>query len=102
MPLLARRTRPSGHAAARPSARDDRVYCIQHAEQYQDLYTRYPIVARRAWPAGQVHRALGRARRASKGILHTISGLQKCLLISFNPIITEFMIMTLISKFCYC
>ena len=28
------------------------------------LYTRYPIVARRAWP-------LGRVRRASKGILHT-------------------------------
>ena len=28
------------------------------------LYTRYPIVARRAWPAGRV-------RRASKGILHT-------------------------------
>ena len=28
------------------------------------LYTRYPIVARRAW-------SLGRVRRASKGILHT-------------------------------
>ena len=28
------------------------------------LYTRYPIVARRAWPTGRV-------RRASKGILHT-------------------------------
>ena len=28
------------------------------------MYTRYPIVARRAWP-------LGRVRRASKGILHT-------------------------------
>ena len=32
------------------------------------LYTRYPIVARRAWPAGL---PLGRVRRASKGILHT-------------------------------
>ena len=31
------------------------------------LYTRYPIVARRAWPAG----CIGRVRRASKGILHT-------------------------------
>ena len=29
------------------------------------LYTRYPIVARRAWPAG----CIGRVRRASKGIL---------------------------------
>ena len=28
------------------------------------LYTRYPIVARRAWP-------IGRVRRASTGILHT-------------------------------
>ena len=28
------------------------------------LYTRYPIVARRAWPTGRV-------RRVSKGILHT-------------------------------
>ena len=33
----------------------------------QDLYTRYPIVARRAWPTG----CIGRVRRASKGILHT-------------------------------
>ena len=32
------------------------------------LYTRYPIVARRAWPTVQ---PLGRVRRASKGILHT-------------------------------
>ena len=31
-----------------------------------NLYTRYPIVARRAWHAGRV-------RRASKGILHTSS-----------------------------
>ena len=31
------------------------------------LYTRYPIVARRAWPTG----CIGRVRRASKGILHT-------------------------------
>ena len=31
-----------------------------------DLYTRYPIVARRAWPT-----PLSRVRRASKGILHT-------------------------------
>ena len=30
------------------------------------LYTGYPIVARRAWPAGC------RVRQASKGILHTI------------------------------
>ena len=28
------------------------------------LYTRYPIVERRAWPAGRVH-------QASKGILYT-------------------------------
>ena len=34
------------------------------AKQGKNLYTRYPIVARRAWP-------LGRVRRASKGILHT-------------------------------
>ena len=33
-------------------------YCLH-------LYTRYPIVARRAWP-------IGRVRRASKGILHTM------------------------------
>ena len=33
------------------------------------LYTRYPIVARRAWPTG----CIGRVRRASKGILHTSS-----------------------------
>ena len=31
-----------------------------------NLYTKYPIFARRAWPAGRV-------RRASKGILHTSS-----------------------------
>ena len=31
------------------------------------LYTRYPIVARRAWPV----QPLSRVRRASKGILHT-------------------------------
>ena len=36
------------------------------------LYTRYPIVARRAWPAGFVQ-PLGRVHRASKGILHTSS-----------------------------
>ena len=35
------------------------------------LYTRYPIVARRAWP-------LGRVRRASKGILHTIIWFNFC------------------------
>ena len=34
------------------------------------LYTRYPIVARRAWPVGCAQ-PLGRVRRASKGILHT-------------------------------
>ena len=34
------------------------------------LYTRYPIVTRRAWPAGCTQ-PLGRVRRASKGILHT-------------------------------
>ena len=34
------------------------------------VYTRYSIVARRAWPAVQ---PLGRVRRASKGILHTTS-----------------------------
>ena len=32
-----------------------------------DLYTGYPIVARRAWPTG----CIGRVRRASKGIFHT-------------------------------
>ena len=32
------------------------------------FYTRYPIVARRAWPTG----CIGRVRRASKGILHTM------------------------------
>ena len=36
-----------------------------------DLYTRYPIVARRAWPTGCIVQPLGRVRRASKGILHT-------------------------------
>ena len=34
----------------------------------QTLYTRNPIFARRAWPAGCIGRV---ARRASKGILHT-------------------------------
>ena len=34
------------------------------SKETECLYTRYPIVARRAWP-------LGRVRRASKGILHT-------------------------------
>ena len=49
-------------AAARPSAHDvDDIVCKISLL----LYTRYPIVARRAWPAGRV-------RRASKGILHTI------------------------------
>ena len=36
-------------------------------ENVDVLYTRYPIVARRAWPV----QPLGRVRRASKGILHT-------------------------------
>ena len=36
----------------------------------KELYTRYPIVARRAWPTG----CIGRVRRASKGILHTREG----------------------------
>ena len=60
IPLLARRTRPKGYAAGRPSvARDDRVSCIQRyldlaykgahyisTESTSNLYTRYPIVAR--------------------------------------------------------
>ena len=33
------------------------------------LYTRYPIVARRAWPASLY--TIGRVRRVSKSILHT-------------------------------
>ena len=45
------------------------MYNIEH------LYTRYPIVARRAWPAGFVEH-LGRVRRASKGILHATLNIQ--------------------------
>ena len=40
---------------------------LPSASREQRLYTRYPIVARRAWPT----QPLGRVRRASKGILHT-------------------------------
>ena len=80
-----------------------KVYCIQKIYDQrwiflklslmvtasQPLYTRYPIVARRAWPSGCIQDALssrsalgrpaafvqplGRVRRASKGILHTKS-----------------------------
>ena len=45
------------------------VYLHQWRVLTLSLYTRYPIVARRAWPAG----CIGRVRRASKGILHTNS-----------------------------
>ena len=40
---------------------------VELDELSSGLYTRYPIVARRAWPTG----CMGRVRRASKGILHT-------------------------------
>ena len=39
-------------------------FCSEASHGQCCLYTRYPIVARRAWPTGRV-------RRASKGILHT-------------------------------
>ena len=68
--------RARSHQANR--RRDDRFSCIQSAFRPSSrakvyilhLYTRYPIVARRAWPAGCIQ-PLGRVRRASKGILHT-------------------------------
>ena len=41
-----------------------RIVIVKRCKHHAMLYTRYPIVARRAWP-------LGRVRRASKGILHT-------------------------------
>ena len=44
---------------------DASTNAIQNNEYCLHLYTRDPIVARRAWPTGRV-------RRASKGILHTI------------------------------
>ena len=48
------------------------VRAVKNALKLQEnvLYTRYPIVARRAWPTDFVQ-PLGRMRRASKGILHT-------------------------------
>ena len=74
IPLLARRTRPKGRPSA---ARDDRVSCIQPLGQ---LYTRYLIVARRAWPAGCARRwgilklnTKAASASASKSILHTNS-----------------------------
>ena len=59
------------------------------------LYTRYPIVARRAWPTG----CIGRVRRASKGILHTRSSVNalesKCILQTLTLILTVTQTLTL-------
>ena len=48
-------------------ARTDRVWSTMSTLREPALYTRYPIVARRAWPTG----CIGRVCRANKGILHT-------------------------------
>ena len=61
---------------SRSTIRDDKLISLnpstlfdyQSSDLWIKLYTRYPIVARRAWPTG----CIGRVRRASKGILHTM------------------------------